>query len=291
MPVDAEELYRLPPEDFTAARDSAAKQARADGDRETAAALKALRRPTVAAWLLNTLAHEDAELVEQLLQLGPELAQAQAGRDAAALRALGEQRRQLVGAVVGRAVAAGGRPVAAAVRDEVASTLEAALADPASADAVRSGRLVRALSYAGFGEVDLADAVAPSTRTASTGVGTAPASAAPPDEDRRTARQAQRLAEAEAAAHDAAGRLDDAVRTCRDAERACAAAVTVEQERAAEVERLVQQLAVAKGQHEAAASEASAARKAARKAAAKVERAQDRAEQARQELDRLRRGD
>ena len=275
--MDAEDLYRLAPEDFTAARDGAAKQARSDGDRERAATLKALRRPTVSAWLLNTLVHSEPQLVEQLLELGPGLAQAQAGRDAAALRALGEQRRQLVGAVVDRAVTLADRTVTAAVRDEVASTLEAALADPASADAVRSGRLVRALSYAGFGEVDLVEAVAP-------------ASTPPPAPEQRD-HQAQRLAEAEAAALAAAGRLDDAVRACRDAERARDAAALAEQDRAAEVERLRRELAAATAQHDAAATEASAAAKAARKAAAKVEKAQDRAERAREALDVLRRGD
>ena len=280
--MDAGELYRLAPEDFTAARDAAAKQARADGDRAGATALRALRRPTVAAWVLNTLVREDPALVDQLLELGPELAQAQAGGDAAALRALGEQRRQLVGAVVGRAVAAAGRPVAPAVRDEVASTLEAALADPASADAVRSGRLVRALAYAGFGAVDLADAVAPPGRT--------PAQPAQSAEAAEAAdRRAQRLAEAEAAAQDAAGRLDDAVRGCRDAERAHAAATQAKQDRADEVERLTEALAAARDEHAATASDAAGAAKAARKAGAEVERAQERAERARQELDRLRR--
>ena len=278
--MDADDLYRLTPEEFTAARDAAAKQARADGDREAAAALKALRRPTVSAWLLNTLVREERGLVEQLLELGPVLAQAQAGGDAAALRTVGEQRRQLVGAVVGRAVELAGRPVTAALRDEVAATLEAALADPASADAVRSGRLVRALSYAGFGDVDLADAVAPP----STPSGKAPSKAA-------SRKDEQRLAEAEAAALDAAGRLDDAVRACRDAERAHDAAAQQQQERAAEVDRLTRELADARAGQDAAAAQASAAAKAARKAAAKVERAQDRAEQARDELDRLRRGD
>jgi hypothetical protein len=279
--VDAEDLYRLAPEDFTAARDAAAKQARADGDREAAAALKALRRPTVSAWLLNHLVHAEPELVEQLLQLGPGLAQAQAGRDAAALRTLGEQRRQLVGAVVGRAVELAGRPVAAAVRDEVASTLEAGLADAGSADAVRTGRLVRALSYAGFGEVDLVDAVAPPS----------PATTTPEPARTKPDLQAKRLAEAEAAALDAAGRLDDAVRACRDAERQHDATSRAEQEVAREVERLTQVLAEARARHDAAAAEAFSAAKAARKAAAKVERAQDRAEQARDALDALRRGE
>ena len=89
---------------------------------------------------------------------------AQSGGDADALRTLGAQRRELVEAVVGAAVGLAGRTVTAAVREEVAATLEAALSDPASADAVRSGRLVRPLSYAGFGGVDLSGAVAAAPR-------------------------------------------------------------------------------------------------------------------------------
>jgi hypothetical protein len=158
--VDAAELYLLPPEDFTAARDAAAAQAKADGDRPAAADLKALRRPSVAAWLVNRLAVHEAELLDSLLGLGPELAQAQSSGSGDLLRELSGQRRALVEAVTARAVALADRQVPSAVRAEVSGTLEAALSDPGSAQAVRSGRLVRALSYAGFGGVDLAGAVA-----------------------------------------------------------------------------------------------------------------------------------
>ena len=72
--MDADQLYRLPPEQFTAARDTAARQAKADGDADAATALTALRRPSAAAWLVNVLAGQDAELLERLLALGPALA-------------------------------------------------------------------------------------------------------------------------------------------------------------------------------------------------------------------------
>src|SRR2546430_16179668 len=49
-------LYELPPEKFIAARDEAADAARRAGDRATATAIGKLRRPTVAAWLVNLLA-------------------------------------------------------------------------------------------------------------------------------------------------------------------------------------------------------------------------------------------
>jgi hypothetical protein len=53
------------------------------------------------------------------------------------------------------------------VADVVEETLRAALADPAAANAVRSGRLTTSLRYAGFGELDVSDVVAlPTARPA-----------------------------------------------------------------------------------------------------------------------------
>ncbi|MCW2616207.1 MAG: transposase, partial [Frankiales bacterium] len=125
--MDAADLYALDPEEFTAARDVAAKAAKSDGDAAAAKALKALRKPSVSAWVVNRLAVEQRDLLDQLLALGPALAQAQSGGRADELRALGRQRRELVEAVTSSAVGAVGRPVSTAVREEVASTLEAAL--------------------------------------------------------------------------------------------------------------------------------------------------------------------
>src|SRR5215208_532649 len=71
------ELYALPPGDFTSARDARVKELRADGDRDAAAAVKALRRPTVAAWALNQLARSRAKDVERLLEAGERLRSAQ----------------------------------------------------------------------------------------------------------------------------------------------------------------------------------------------------------------------
>ena len=287
--MDAADLYRLPPEDFIAARDAAAKQAKAGGDAEAAKALKALRRPSVAAWLVNGLVDREPELLEQLLDLGPALAQAQSAGEGDALRGLGAQRRALVGAVVDRAVALADRSVTTAVRDEVAATLEAGLSDPASADAVRSGRLVRALSYAGFGGVDLDGAVATPARPAKK-------RASP---DRAAAHPADRAAAdpaLEAAALEAAGALDDAVRTC---ERLTAGAEAAEQD-AEQGGRSVEHARDALEEARAALERAEQAyadqtvrveraRQKAQAAVATVTAAQQRAEQARRALDRLRR--
>jgi hypothetical protein len=282
-------LYALPPEDFTAARDAEAKAAAPP----LRGQIKALRRPSVSAWLVNRLAADEPDLLDQLLALGPSLASAQEQGRGEDLRMLGQQRRELVSAVAGTAAELGGRTASPQVRLEVEQTLEAALADPDSAQAVRSGRLVRALSYAGFGGVDLSGAVA-----------TPPAPPQPSRKPRPGGPAAAPVAAAETRALEAAAALDDAVRRCERAEQARLEAVegaAVARQAAdradAEVSRLQAELAGARERAAAAAAgaaeadaeldRAAAAAGAGREAVAETQRA---AERARAELDALRRG-
>jgi hypothetical protein len=148
------DLYALPPEQFIAARDEAVKQAKAAGDRHLAAEIGKLRRPTVAAWVVNRLAQERPEMIEELLDLGEALRSAQRNLRGDELRELSLQRRALVSALAREAVVLARRehrrdnlPVA-----EVESTLTAALADPEVAEMVRTGQLTRTVEYTGFGE-------------------------------------------------------------------------------------------------------------------------------------------
>jgi hypothetical protein len=160
----ADELYRHAPSAFTAARDERAGQARAEGDAGLAAEIRKLRRPTVSAWLVNLLVREAPAQVGELLELGASLREAQQALAGDRLRDLSAQRGRLVTALVQEAkrlAAQAGQPVSAQAEREVQDTLEAALADPDLAEAVRSGRLTRALSYAGLGGgVGAGDAVA-----------------------------------------------------------------------------------------------------------------------------------
>src|SRR5207244_10437732 len=96
-------LYELPPERFIAARDEAVEAARQAGDRTTAAAIAGLRRPTVAAWLVNLLAWKRPELVTELLDLGEALRRAQRGLHGEELRKLSTRRRTTVGGLVAQA--------------------------------------------------------------------------------------------------------------------------------------------------------------------------------------------
>jgi hypothetical protein len=151
----AHELYALPPANFTPARDAAVERARADGDRAAARELAALKRPTQGAHLVNLLALHRPDVVADLIALGEQIREAQGSVSAADLRELSNRRRTGLRSALAlcRALAdqtGSGEPTAAQV-SEAEATLAAAMADPGAAEVVRSGRVVKALSYAGFG--------------------------------------------------------------------------------------------------------------------------------------------
>ena len=158
----ADELYGADPAGFVARRTELVKQARAAGDRALAAQIAGLRRPTVAAWYLNLLARSGAMELDDLLDLGATMRQAQAELEMARVASLTPRRRELEIAVLRRLdilLARQGITASPAAWVEVGHTLTAVAADASAAAAVRSGCLTRSLLYAGFGEVDLSDAV------------------------------------------------------------------------------------------------------------------------------------
>jgi len=271
------DLYSLAPEEFTAARDAAAKED---------SSLKALRKPSVAAWVVNTLVRREPALLDQLVDLGAALREATSARQGDQLRELTEQRHQLVQAVTEQAIALVERDITQAVRTEVSQTLEAAMADPGSAEAVQSGQLVRALSYAGFGGVDLEGAVAdlPSPK---------------PKAD-----SSKKLQKLEATALDAQGALDDAVRLAERTTQAFEAAESESSEAAdllsaaeGRVEELRQQLTQAerevqqaRSRHSKAGRDLDELERKAERATKAVAEAQEAWDAARKALDAARRG-
>jgi len=222
----ADELYAMSPSEFVDARNTAAKRAK---DPQLAKAIKALRRPTAAAHAVNQIVRANPEAVGTLLALGDELRAAMTGQSGD-VRALSEQRREAIGALVTA-------DVPASVRDDVTATLEAATADPQLAAAVGSGRLVKALRYAGFGEFpDLDDVLATPLRTTKKAAKKAatkkqqrrPAASAPePGPDLTALRE--RVLELSGAADDAQRRYDLAARAAVEAR---ALLETAEKERA-----------------------------------------------------------
>jgi hypothetical protein len=199
----ADELYGLPPPEFTAARDARAAAAKGDGDRDLATAIKKLARPTAAAWLANLLVRERAEQVEQLLELGAAMREAQAELAGDQMRALAVQRRQIVSALgreAGQLAAGRGQPVSRTIREEMEGTLEAALADPDAGEALSSGRLTTSLRYTGLGSVDVTGAVAATSRPATKLASREPRKPSKPSEKAAASAPGNRDAEAEAEA-------------------------------------------------------------------------------------------
>jgi hypothetical protein len=157
VPDAVDELYLLPPSEFIAARDRLATKLAAAKERDRAREVKALRRPTVAAWVVNQLAHGNGAALRRLLDAGEALRRAQQrvlrGGSADDLRAAAKRRQEALRDLRSLAEAILRGAGAAAHLDDVLATLEAASSDPAAAKAVTAGRLSKELPRpSGFGE-------------------------------------------------------------------------------------------------------------------------------------------
>jgi hypothetical protein len=213
----ADELYGLPPGEFVGVRNARAKEARAAGDRDLAAAITALAKPTKVAWLANQLIRQRRDDVQPLLELGAGLREATASLSGEDLRRLTKQQHQLVFALVQEARSLAGGPVTQDVADGLDATLRAALADDELAEQLLAARLSDGLSFSGFGGTAGSAAVA------------APKLAVVKQPPRRTGADAKAAARREA--------IDRAEQALTEA-RLRAAAAEQEQERAqAEADR------------------------------------------------------
>ena len=141
-------LYALPADEFTDARNELAKRLRAAGQRDEADEIKALRRPTAPAALVNRLARESTKDVKRLLKAGDDLRKAH-GKGGAALRTAAEAERDAVDSLLADA-----REIEPDASDatlmRVASTLRAAAADAKSRPLLERGRLETDVEPQGF---------------------------------------------------------------------------------------------------------------------------------------------
>ncbi len=150
------QLYLLPPTDFIPARTALAKVLKADGQREAAAELAKLRRPTVVAWALNQLRRVDPDALDEFGRSVARLRQAQeqalGGDRTVDLRAAVAERREHSG----RLIQAASRALREIDRDPephlaaMGATIEAAAADPEVGELLRTGRLTTERSAPGF---------------------------------------------------------------------------------------------------------------------------------------------
>ncbi|WP_246142675.1 hypothetical protein [Nocardioides rubriscoriae] len=223
----ADGLYALPLADFTPARDARVKQLKGT---DLAPAVRALKKPSLAAWVVNLFVRRDPGQVEQVLSVGAALREAQAGMSGAELRALTKQRRQLTAAITTQARGLAreeGVKVTEAVADQVEATLTAAMVSERCGAAVRSGLLVASLSTTGVDDVDVEAAVAVAAAIGFTATPRA-AEAAPAPPRLSVVPDPDRDEKARAAAQEA---LDDA-------EAEVGEALTARDEAAADVEQL-----------------------------------------------------
>ena len=206
--ADVDELYRLPLSEFTSARNELAKKLKADGRAEEADDVKALRKPTVAVWLVNRLAQERELDVQRLRKAGETLAKATAGRSSDEfLEAQHEQHRALARLGDAARELASREKVGAAAADRALETLRAASLTEEGRELLKRGRVTEELEPPGF------EALAGL-------VGSAPPKRGKPSKEDTRARLKQardRVKELRTAAREA----DAAVRAAeRDAERA-----------------------------------------------------------------------
>lgn len=160
-----DKLYREHSERFVAARDEFAGELRSAGKREQANRVKALRRPTTAAWAINRAALSSTREVREFAEASRRLEEAQAraleedDEGAAEWRAAVERENETRAAVAEaaeRGARDAGHPISARTVELVGETLRAAVADPELRDRVLRGRLQREQSAATLGALPAA---------------------------------------------------------------------------------------------------------------------------------------
>jgi hypothetical protein len=140
---DVGRLYGLPLDEFTQERDALARRLRSEGRRDDAAAVAALRKPVLAAWVVNRLARDRRADVEALVAAAAAIRAGASGADErfrAAADGLARAARDVL-------AAAGRRPTDAVLRD-VATTLRATAG--AHPDVLLEGRLTEPVEATGF---------------------------------------------------------------------------------------------------------------------------------------------
>ncbi|WP_431907450.1 hypothetical protein [Amycolatopsis thermoflava] len=249
----ADELYALPRDEFTPARTERAKEAKGR-DPELAKRISQLRKPTVAAWLVNQVSRRHPDEVGQLADLGARLRTAHQKLAGDELRTLSRQRNELIRRLSGRAGGVAGEagvPYSDVAMRQVEDTFEAAVSDPDAAAEVAAGRLSAALEPSSS-EDWLAAALAASPKRKA-----APAPAPkPPKRDAEAERRQAALEEARAKADEAEAARDEAQQALDEVSARADKA-------AARVAELRSQLDDASREERAVRKELTAARKAA----------------------------
>jgi succinate dehydrogenase/fumarate reductase flavoprotein subunit len=155
---EIDRLYSLPLEEFTRERDELAKRLRNDGDTDAAAAVKGLKKPSVAAWAVNQVQRDRPDEVRELIEVTEELHRVYAKLSSAGARERLEEaaeiQRRLIQSLVrcaNQLLEAGGHTASDETLTKVADTLRAAALDEEVREQVGHGRVVKERRAAGLG--------------------------------------------------------------------------------------------------------------------------------------------
>jgi hypothetical protein len=152
--IDAEldALFKLPLNEFTAARNALAARLKKAGRTSDADRVKVLAKPPGTAWAVNQLYWQHPKDIDRLLALSEKARKAQAGGPGD-LRALLDERRRLVSELTARATAIlreGGHGVAPDATRRLGITIESLASWGRTDGAPRPGRLTSDLEPLGF---------------------------------------------------------------------------------------------------------------------------------------------
>jgi len=155
--AEIRDLYRLPPEEFTAARNALASRLGKEKRKDDAAEVKALPKPTPSAWAVNALFERQEQKMDALIAAGKRARTAQreavAGRGAASLREAIRLARGLADELrwdAAQILSEHGRPPSRDLVERIAANLQAIAFSPAAAEQVARGWLDRDLDPPGF---------------------------------------------------------------------------------------------------------------------------------------------
>jgi hypothetical protein len=262
-----DQLYGLPLDEFTPARDALTKELRSGGNRDAATWVKGLRKPSAAAWLVNQLARTQRKDAEHLINAAEQLQEAQqrvlAGKSSSGeLARAGVEQSEAIRGLMAKApgmLDSRGHSPTDATLEKAEQTLRAVPLDERAREEFAAGRLTREHRATGFGLLDADGAAAAavsaiSAAPAKTKRESAPGPAKPkPD---KAAQEKQRRAEQRAHAKQA---LKDARAVLAARRRAVSGAkseLSQARREAERAERKVRQAGEALERAEAAEAEA-----------------------------------
>ena len=185
LPTAILAVYQAPFDEFISRRDALVKQLRAEKRRDDAALVKALRKPSRMAWVLNGVVGDDPKSIERL---DAAIAGAQTAADLRTALDTVKEAVRAVAAVGARVAVRAGHPIEP---NAIATAIHAIIGDASALAQLRAGRLIDVPEGGGL---DMLIAFSPNPSSARTTPSPAPspepaprAPPEPPKEDPRVA--------------------------------------------------------------------------------------------------------